>query len=84
MLPLAVRAIRICTLAVVPLGLQYTIIDGFTGMGMMRYSLPLSFFRKLAYFVPLFILPALFGGMAASTPSPSRTFWARWQALWFI
>jgi len=69
-LPLAVRAIRICTLAVVPLGLQYTIIDGFTGMGMMRYSLPLSFFRKLAYFVPLFILPALFGGMAAFYAEP--------------
>ena len=69
-LPLAVQAIRICTLAVVPLGMQYTIIDGFTGMGMMRYSLPLSFFRKLAYFVPLFILPALFGGMAAFYAEP--------------
>ena len=72
--PLAARAIRICTLGGVPLALQYTVVDGFTGMGMMRYALPLSFFRKLVYFVPLFMLPAVFGGMAAFYAEPISDF----------
>lgn len=67
---LAARAIRICTLGIVPLAVQYVVVDGFTGMGMMRYALPLSFFRKLVYFAPLFLLPALFGGMAAFYAEP--------------
>ena len=61
----AVRAIRVCSLALVPLGIQYEIVDGFTALGQVRYSLPLSFWRKLVYFVALFILPSLFGARAA-------------------
>lgn len=57
----AVWAIRICTMALIPLGVQYEIVDGFTALGQVRYSLPLSFFRKLVYFVPLFVLPVFFG-----------------------
>lgn len=57
----AVWAIRICTMALIPLGVQYEIVDGFTALGQVRYSLPLSFFRKLVYFVPLFLLPMFFG-----------------------
>ena len=60
----AVRAIRICALAVVPLAVQYVIVDGFTGMALVKYALPLSSFRKAIYFVALFILPALFGAEA--------------------
>ena len=40
-------------------------IDGFTGMGMMQWSLPLSLLRKGVYFTALFLLPAVFGATAA-------------------
>ena len=61
---LACRAIRICTIGAVPLGIQYAIIDGFTGMGQVQLSLPLSLWRKLVYFVSIFLLPVFFGAEA--------------------
>lgn len=66
----AVSAIRICTLAVVPLGIQYEIVDGFTGLGQVRLALPLSFFRKIVYFIALFALPSMFGARAAFYAEP--------------
>ena len=57
----ACRAIRICTMAAVPLGIQYAIIDGFTGMGQVQLALPLSFWRKAVYFAAIFTLPVAFG-----------------------
>lgn len=57
----AVRAIKICTLLAAPLGIQYAIVDGFTAMGLVRYSLPLSLWRKTSYFIAVFSIPALFG-----------------------
>ncbi|MEG0780835.1 MAG: MATE family efflux transporter [Oscillospiraceae bacterium] len=54
-------AIGVCTLAIVPMGIQYGIVDGFTALGKMSLSLPLSFFRKTVYFVALFLLPYFFG-----------------------
>lgn len=62
---LAVRAIRIFTIGVIPLAVQYVVVDSFTGMGMVQYALPLSMFRKVVYFIALFVLPALGGGEAA-------------------
>ena len=50
-------AIRVCTLAVIPLGVQYEIVDGFTAIGQVKLALTLSFFRKLTYFVPIFVIP---------------------------
>lgn len=41
--------IRIYTLGVIPLAIQYAIVDGFTGMGIARAALPLSFIRKGIY-----------------------------------
>ena len=66
----AMWAIRVCTLALVPLGIQYEIVDGFTAIGQVRYSLPLSFWRKAVYFAALFALPALFGAEAAFYAEP--------------
>ena len=66
----AVRAIRVCSLALLPLGIQYEIVDGFTALGQVRYSLPLSFWRKLVYFAALFALPAAFGARAAFFAEP--------------
>ncbi len=62
---LAVRAIRMYTLGVVPLAIQYVVSDGFTGIGMMQYALCLSVFRKAVYFGALFLLPLAGGAMAA-------------------
>lgn len=61
----AVWAIKVCTLAIIPLGIQYELVDGFTAIGQVRFSLPLSFWRKLVYFAAVFALPALFGAEAA-------------------
>lgn len=72
----AATAIRICALGLIPLAVQFTIVDGFTGMGMMRYALPLSLCRKLIYFVPLFILPAHFGAMSIFLAEPISDFLA--------
>lgn len=66
----ALWAIRVCTLGLIPLGVQYEIVDGFTAIGQVRYSLPLSFWRKAVYFVSLFALPAIFGADAAFYAEP--------------
>ena len=63
-------AIRMCTLAIIPLALQYEVVDGFTAMGMVRYALPLSFWRKAVYFTALFALPAIFGAEAVFFAEP--------------
>lgn len=44
-----VHFIRIYTLGIIPLAVQYCIVDGFTGMGISQAALPLSFFRKGLY-----------------------------------
>lgn len=58
---MACRAIRISTLGALPMGVQYEIVDGFTGLGQPQLALPLSCWRKLVNFVCVFSLPALFG-----------------------
>lgn len=66
----AYRAIKIFTLSVVPLAIQYGIVDGFTGLGQVQLALPLSFFRKFTYFAALFLSPAFFGARAAFYAEP--------------
>ena len=63
-------AIRTVTLAIIPLGVQYAIVDGLTGMGQVRFSLPLSLFRKAVYFISLFALPAFLGARSAFFAEP--------------
>lgn len=41
--------IRIYTIGVIPLAIQYALVDGFTGMGIAKAALPLSLFRKALY-----------------------------------
>ncbi len=53
-------AIRVCMLAIVPLGVQYELVDGFTAIGKVQFSLPLSFWRKLVYFLAVFLIPMFF------------------------
>lgn len=66
----ALWALRVCALSLLPLGVQYEIVDGFTAIGQVRFSLPLSFWRKLVYFSALFILPAVYGAEAAFYAEP--------------
>ena len=66
----AVRAIRICTLALMPLSVQYVLVDGLTGLGKVKYSLSLSMFRKALYFIALFLFPFYFGAGAAFYATP--------------
>ncbi|MDO4437954.1 MAG: MATE family efflux transporter [Eubacteriales bacterium] len=55
------RIIKIYTLAIIPLAIQYVIVDGFTGMGIYQYAFALSAWRKTIYFLGVFIIPAIFG-----------------------
>ena len=57
---LSMKAIKIMTLMILPLAVQYTIVDGFTGLSAVKYSI-LSTFRKLLYFAAMMIFPLLFG-----------------------
>ena len=50
---------------IIPLGLQYELVDGLTALGAVRLSLPLSFFRKGIYFAALLLLPCFFGATSA-------------------
>ena len=54
---LTVRAIRSYTLGVIPLALQYEIVDGFTGMGIPSFAMALSMFRKTLYLGSVAVLP---------------------------
>lgn len=66
----ACEAIRIATLAAIPLGVQYEIVDGYTAMGQVRLSLPLSLWRKAVYFAAIFLLPVWFGAKAIFYAEP--------------
>ena len=63
-------AIGIYTLGVIPLAFQYTIVDGFTGMGKIKPALALSFFRKGLYFVCIVLFPAFWGVQATFFAEP--------------
>ena len=66
----AFATIKVCTLALLPLALQYEVIDGFTALGLARLALPLSLWRKAVYFAAVFALPALFGADAVFYAEP--------------
>lgn len=54
---LTVWAIRIYTLGVIPLAVQYTIVDGMTGMGIARVAMSLSMWRKFVFLAGVFLIP---------------------------
>ena len=60
----AVKAIRMATLSLIPLALQYVIVDGWTGMGLMQLALPMSVLRKFTYLIFTFLMPTFFGAYA--------------------
>lgn len=51
--------IKIYTLGLFGMAIQYAIVDGFTGMGEVKLAMPLSMFRKLIFFASVFIIPRI-------------------------
>ena len=58
---LTVWAIRVYTMGIIPLAVQYEVVDGFTGMGVPSVAISLSMFRKLLYLVSVFLIPVFAG-----------------------
>lgn len=58
---LSVWGIRVFTLGVIPLSLQYVVVDGFTGMGIAHIAIFLSMIRKSIYLAGVFLLPMTLG-----------------------
>ncbi|MCD7908652.1 MAG: MATE family efflux transporter [Clostridium sp.] len=63
-------AIRVYTMCIIPLAVQYTVVDGFTGMGIAKVAVSLSMFRKLVYMIGMLALPYAAGAQAIFYAEP--------------
>lgn len=74
----AARAIRICVLAIVPLGVQYEIVDGFTALGQAQIA-PAAFVLAQGRILCGAVCPCRPCSARGPSfmPSPSLTCWAR-------
>lgn len=54
---MTVRAIKIYTLGLLGMAVQYTAVDGLTGMGIVKLAMPLSMFRKALFLILVFTIP---------------------------
>ncbi len=67
---MATWMIRTYTLGVIGLAIQYPFVDGLTGMGLVKWGLASSMFRKAVFFAGVFILPAAFSATALLYAEP--------------
>ena len=67
---LSVWAIKVFTFGIIPLALQYAFVDGLTALGIVKVSVSLSVFRKVAFLVLTLLIPAYFGATAAFYAEP--------------
>lgn len=58
---LTVWAIKIYTMGIIPLALQYAVVDGFVGMGVAKVAISLSMFRKVIFLGGAVLIPVWFG-----------------------
>ncbi len=58
---LSAWAIKALTIGIIPLALQYAVVDGFTAMGKVGVALYLSMFRKTIYIVCALVMPIYLG-----------------------
>jgi putative MATE family efflux protein len=58
---LTVWAIKIYTMGIIPLALQYAVVDGFVGMGVAKVAITLSMFRKVIFLGGAALIPIWFG-----------------------
>lgn len=59
-IPIAARAVKIFVLGIIPMAVQYSLVDGITALSNVKISLALSMTRKTIYIVSLIILPIFF------------------------
>lgn len=67
---LSIWAIKISTLAIIPLSFEYASVDGLTALGKVKTALFLSLFRKSIYIATAFIAPYLYGAQYAFSAQP--------------
>lgn len=56
---MASKCIRMYTLGLLGVAIQYAYVDGLTAMGKVRYALPLSLFRKCIYICCMIVIPMI-------------------------
>lgn len=62
--------LRIFEMMIIPLSFQYQNVDSLTALGQIRFSLPISLFRKAVFLSALLTLPAIFGAGASFFAEP--------------
>ena len=67
----SVHYIKIFTAMIIPLAVQYPLVDETTALGQVRLALFCSAFRKVIYLGSLLLLPALFTAEAAFFSEPA-------------
>ena len=67
---LSVWGIRVFTLAILPMAVQYAVVDGFTALGFAKFAVSLSLFRKSVFMLTTVFAPMLFGATAAFYAEP--------------
>ena len=67
---LSVWGIRVFTLGVIPLALQYEVVDGFTALGVPKLAVTLSLGRKLLYLLLTILIPLWAGAAGAFYAEP--------------
>ena len=70
LLELSAWGLRVFTLGIIPLAVQYARVDGLTALARTRTSLALSLFRKVGFVLLTLALPAFFGARAAFYAEP--------------
>lgn len=67
---LSVWGIHVITAAIIPMAVQYTLVDSLTALGVTRVAVSLSIFRKSLYFITTLIAPRWYGAPAAFFAEP--------------
>lgn len=57
---LSIWGIKVFTLAIIPMSIQYSFVDGMTALGRIKTALVLSLFRKTTYVIATFMIPRFF------------------------
>ena len=70
LIDLSAWGLRVFTLAIIPLAVQYARVDGLTALARTKTSLVLSLFRKGSFVVFTLILPIFWGAQAAFYAEP--------------
>ncbi|MEG1686706.1 MAG: MATE family efflux transporter [Angelakisella sp.] len=69
-LALSEWGIKIFTLAIIPMAVQYALVDGLTALGVTKVSLWLSVFRKSTFLLSTLLLPVWLGATAVFYAEP--------------